>query len=294
MAGSLGVGVTLDGVGLSAGDHRQLLDYLWHNTGIIGGLVVSGRSDLRYNVAPGASVCSRSTADGKTETVWQGGTTSTVAAGDSAYDRIDCIYIIARNQNELGDDVNYTQIGVVQGAPSATPVKPAPPAGALVLSYMRMPAQATSTARATRVGDIDYAIPYGGRLKDFGYARRTDEVVIKGDTDVSILSVRINLPTDRKLHVRVEATLSSQKGDDQASEVKARIRIDKKQVGIMQNRRFVGAWETWIPTWELLCGRGEHTVELMMSNGYGAPAVAHGPDQWSGITLSVQDGGLQV
>ena len=52
-------------------------------------------------------------------------------------------------------------IGVTQGTPAASPVKPTPPAGVTVLSYMQVPANSTSLRNATRVGEIDYAVPYG-------------------------------------------------------------------------------------------------------------------------------------
>lgn len=294
MAGSLGIGVDSTGMGLSALDHRILLNYLWTNTGIIGGLNVSGRSDLAYDVSEGAAICSRSTADGKTETVWRGGKTSNVAAGDSANPRIDCIYIIARNRNELNDSTNQTQIGVVQGTPAANPVPPSPPAGALAIAYMRMPAQATSTSKATRVGDTTYAIPYGGRLKDFAYVRRTDAVTIKGYTERVILSANVMIPTDRTIEVKVYATLSSAGGDAKKSEVMARIRVDGKQLGPMQNDWFNGSWKTWAPSWQLELGAGQHKIELVMGNGDGDAAVSHGSDQWTGIIMSVHDGGVQV
>ncbi len=116
---------------------------------------------LAYQVAAGVAVTSRSGTDGVMEAYWGGGPSPAVEANQSTNPRIDCVWLQAHNQKELRDTDNLVVIGVTQGTPAASPVKPTPPAGVTVLSYMQVPANSTSLRNATRVGEIDYAVPYG-------------------------------------------------------------------------------------------------------------------------------------
>ena len=99
MSTALGVAPDGGGQGCDALTHRRVIAAQWENTGVVTGLEVSGRQDLRYGVSPGAAVCSMGEADGMSVAWWDGAgspaTENAVAAGDSAYPRIDAVYIIA-------------------------------------------------------------------------------------------------------------------------------------------------------------------------------------------------------
>lgn len=142
---------------------RRIIKAKWVNTGIITGLTVTGRNDLRYNVSAGAAVVSRSDSDGYAEAYWEGGQTEAVSTGDASNPRIDSIWVKA-NDVQQGDDDNYVTVGVTQGTPAASPVAPVVPTGCLVVAEMKVPAAATSTSSAQMNSDRDYAIPYGATL----------------------------------------------------------------------------------------------------------------------------------
>ncbi|MCI1868479.1 hypothetical protein [Bifidobacterium crudilactis] len=165
MTTALGVDVDTDGNGVDPLTHRQIIKRHWNNTGIIGGLTVSGRPDLYYAVSAGVAVCSMGDADGYTEAYWPGGKTeNTVSAGDGTYSRIDSVYLLA----STGTPDNQVHCKVLQGTPSASPVAPTLTAGALLLQQMLVPAGASKTSSASVNGSKNYAIPYGGSLGRLG------------------------------------------------------------------------------------------------------------------------------
>lgn len=206
---ALGVSPNTDGVGVTPLAHRQVLGAQWNNTGIITGLSVTGRSDLRYNVSAGVAVCSRGDTDGKTLAYYEGGQTPATSAGDPSNPRIDVIWVKANNQVEYKDSDNLVTVGVTQGTPSASPVAPSIPAGCTVLRRMRVPASMTVTTSATASDSADYAIPYSasmGRLAYFenraeGPANFSNKVVEYYDE-----AVTFDVPTDRLLELRYRAT----------------------------------------------------------------------------------------
>ena len=59
MTTALGVAPDPTGRGVDPPTHRRIIKAHWENTGIVCGLDVTGRSDLRYSVAAGVAVCSR-------------------------------------------------------------------------------------------------------------------------------------------------------------------------------------------------------------------------------------------
>lgn len=116
MATALGVQPDSSGNGVTPLTHRKIIDALWTSTGIVTGLDVTGRNDLKYDVAAGVAICSRGDADGKTEAYWPGGQTTAVAAGDSTWPRIDRVWIKAHDMSQ-GDSDNQVVVGVTQGTP---------------------------------------------------------------------------------------------------------------------------------------------------------------------------------
>ena len=140
---ALGIAPNTSNIGVTPLVHRRILGAQFANCGIIDGLNVTGRNDLRYNVGAGVAVCSRGDSDGKTIAYHEGGQTPAVSAGDPSNPRIDIVWICAHNQLEYKDSDNYVTLGVTQGTPSANPAEPTIPAGCTMLRKMRMPAGAT-------------------------------------------------------------------------------------------------------------------------------------------------------
>lgn len=210
MVTALGVDVDADGNGVDPLTHRNILKSRWVNTGVVGGLVVSGRGDLYYAVSAGMAVCSMGDADGYTEAYWPGGVTeNAVSAGDGTYARIDTVYLLANT----GTPDNVVHCRVVQGTPSASPVAPVLPSGALVLMRMLMPAGGSSTGASSRRAGVGYAVPYGVSLGLLAQSRNT------GNDDFSPSAngmprhaVDFTLSTDRLLEIRFQCRVTGGSG----------------------------------------------------------------------------------
>lgn len=212
MVTALGVAPDADGNGLEPLVHRKIIAAHWENTGIVGaGLQVSGMGNLAYYASAGMAVCSQGAVDGMVEAYWPGGQTKeSVAAGDATYPRIDRIYLIAHT----GSPDNLVSLHVAQGQPSASPVAPAIPAGALRVADMRMPAGARVTSSAVPAGSVDYAIPYGASMGRLGIYEdtRTD---VWGDPRVRNwyyeFPVSFYVPTDRIVELVYNSDVSYQR-----------------------------------------------------------------------------------
>ena len=219
MTTALGIAQTADGTGLDPLTHRRLIQALWQSPGVIGGLAVTGRSDLSYQVAPGAAILSRSAADGYTEAFFPGGTTPAVAAGDGASARVDTVYLVAHDATQ-GDADNQVTLGVLSGTPAASPL-PADigaVAGALPLAYMTMPAGASSTAGASLSSVVSYAVPYGAALGLIAQHIHPMNSVGDNQTDVVYDEQRVtfSLPTQRVVRFVFQACISTQNLTDTA------------------------------------------------------------------------------
>ena len=217
MTTALGV-APVDGVGVDPLTHRRIIRALWQNPGILTGLQVSGRADLRYDVSAGAAVCTRGEADGYTIAYWPGGQTPAVKAGDPSLPRIDRIWIRSNDRTQK-DATNQVEIGVTQGTPAATPSAPATPVGCMRIIDMMIPAGATSTGGATKPHSADYALPYGacGALLTYGKGASTQEYQIVRDGQWhKVIEVDFRIPTDRTVNVRWKGRAST-KSETQAS-----------------------------------------------------------------------------
>ena len=226
MTTALGVAVDSNGNGLDALTYRRLIRQLWHNTGVIGGLTVSGLSSLYYQVAAGAAVCSMADSDGYTQAYWPGGTTENpVSAGDATYPRIDTVYILANT----GTPDNLVHVAVASGTPAASPVKPSLPTGALEIMSMLMPAGATSTSSATQYGSVDYAIPYAAQLGRLAYETATVDYPVPEDTSNGkmvwhkLIATQFNVPTDRLVNISFESASTVGTSGSSATEVNSRM-----------------------------------------------------------------------
>ena len=283
--------------GCDALTHRKILQSHWASTGIIAGLGVSASDTLAYQVDAGVAVTSRSGTDGAMEAYWAGGPSPAVEANQSTNPRIDCVWLQAHNQKELRDTDNLVVIGVTQGTPAASPVKPTPPDGVTVLSYMQVPANSTSLRNATRVGEIDYAIPYGAAQGLIASAQLKQDTTLT-NTQKEWCRVQVNLPTDRDLEcvatICANAAGAGGAGDlSKYSEVRGQVLIDGKPVGDFFNYCFRGAWEPYQFRTNVPCGRGVHTISVKCWVGYGTNASVHYNGRWSGIKLDVIDQGVK-
>ena len=99
---ALGIAPNTSNIGVTPLVHRRILGAQFANCGIIDGLNVTGRNDLRYNVGAGVAVCSRGDSDGKTIAYHEGGQTPAVSAGDPSNPRIDIVWI-CRSIERIGD-----------------------------------------------------------------------------------------------------------------------------------------------------------------------------------------------
>lgn len=300
MSTALGVSANMDGVGLSPADHRKIIDAQWNNTGIIRGLGINGRPDMRYQVNAGVCVCQRANGDGKTVAYYPGGVSGVVSNG-SSNPRIDAIWIKANNQVEFKDDNNSVIVGVSMGAAASNPTPPTVPEYATVLCYMKVPANATNTNACTRIGEIDYAIPYGANLGLLGSSqeRRDFELANTGSNKWNGLKTKINIPTDRMLRIMLIINFhakGSNGGTDMSkvSEMRCQLRIDGVAKNVMHNFVSYGSWTSHEFIISTPCGRGEHVIDLLAWIGYGVPAMIHyHGGEWEGMQLKVFDDGPQ-
>lgn len=296
MSTALGVAPDSNGQGCDALTHRRVIASQWAGTGVVGGLAVSGRQDLRYGVSPGVAVCSMGETDGMSLAWWDGAgspyTEDTVDAGDSAYGRIDAVYIVSYT----GQPDNKVHVKVQQGTPSASPVAPQVEAGGLVLGLMRMPAGATSTAAAVSCGPTDYAIPVGASLGRLGYVQS----LVSGSMDWSRgsdgsglwqdqLSLTTSyLPTDRLADVvwmwragTTAAGVGSYRCDLYVDDVRVSDGLDECAV--------FEPWSKQSIRWRIVLSGGmAHRVRISAK-----PAIARARWQWRGLrSLEVMDAGV--
>lgn len=159
------------GNGTTALQLRKVLQNHWQSTGIIGTGMSSDQTShvsglqgvMQYQVHEGTAVCSYDASDGYTEAYWPDMLTAQVPANDSAWPRIDSIWVFANNP-EGGQSDNHVQIGVTVGTPAQNPSAPTVRKGATVIQNMMLPAHATQTKEATPTGDLQYALFHGASM----------------------------------------------------------------------------------------------------------------------------------
>lgn len=274
---ALGVAPDSSGNGVTPLTHRLILGAQWANTGVVDGLEVTGRSDLRYNVSAGVAVCSRGSSDGKTLAYHAGGQTPAVSAGDASFPRIDLVWVKANNKLEYSDSDNYVTLGVTMGTPASSPKEPTCPTGCTVLRKMRMPAGATSTQNATAMWTADYALPYGASLGKI--AEHWDKRDMIGDGTVKKYyleqEVSFSLPTDRMLEFSFKTNFSSAGAtsyEDMSHRCEWAIgfQVDGKDLDhSCANFISYGAWETHETSYVSAVSKGHHTarVRTWLQNG---------------------------
>lgn len=290
MVTALGVPPDSSGAGLDPLTHRRIIANHWSSTGIISGLSVHGHPSRPgvYVVWSGAAVCDLG-ADGAVEVYLQDTSTeSALTLGDSAYDRIDRVYL--RPGTSPSD--NKVHVDAVAGTPSASPVPPPLPAGCLRLADMRVPAGATSMTSAYQVGDVAYAVPYGAGLGSLGYVEsRTTGGPDWSSTEQHQLSLTTRyVPTDRRVDVVWTYRASTSSG---VGSFIANLYVDGQRVsdGLDECPVFE-PWARQQLRWSgvTLSGQGTHTLRVSIK-----PATVRPRWQWQGFrSLEVVDGSVTV
>ena len=283
MTVALGISPDSAGNGVTPLTHRRIIQAQWANTGIIDGLAVSGRSDLRYNVGAGVAVCQRSASDGMTLAYHAGGQTPAVSAGDPSNPRIDLVWITSHNKSEYSDSDNKVTLGATQGTPAASPVEPKCPTGCTVLRKMRMPAGATATSSATALWTADYALPYGASLGKI--AEHWDRRDMTGDSTVKKMYyeqlVEFDLPTDRMLEFSYKVNYSaagatSWEDTSHRSEWAVGFQVDNVDLDhSCSNFVSYGAWETHETSYISAVSAGHHTARVRTWLQNGSAPVFH-------------------
>lgn len=266
MVTALGVEPDAQGVGLDPVTHRGIIGAHWSSPGIITGLSVHGIATLpgRYAVWKGSAVCP--SVDGMTEVYlpWSANTENAGTLGDSAYDRIDRVYLRVGTSR----DDNTVHVMVAVGRPAADPKAPSLPAGCLRLADMRLPAGATSMASAYQVGDVDYAIPYGASLGLLGeYVDRTKDVHGYGTPRKWSVEYPLSfyLPTDRQVELTYDADVAygGPASNDWGSWA-VTFRLDKDDIpcSTRETHLMHGVWVHARNDLIVTIPRGEHTVSI--------------------------------
>ena len=299
---ALGIMQASDGTGTDALTHRRIIKSRWANTGIITGLTVTGRSDLKYSVSAGCAVVSRSASDGYAEAYWEGGTTSAVSAGDPSNPRIDLVWIKA-NDLQQGDPDNRVHIGVTQGTPSASPVAPSAPAGCLPLSSFRIGAGATSTRGAVLVENGMYAIPHGATLGLLGQNVNTADYMGSANEREWFYenSVQFAVPTNRLVELVYSATFYNENCDWLSWGIGA-FQMDGSDIphSGTEWQASNGVWEDHTVSCLVSVSAGTHTARvrngvMSSSNGAGYPQFRYTERngvQYKGRQLQVWDRGV--
>ena len=303
---ALGVSTTLDGDGVTPLTHRLILGSYFQDTGVIYGLDVTGRSDLAYAVAAGCAVVQRAPSDGMMLAYWEGGATeNTVSAGDPSNPRIDVVWIRANNSPEYPTDPdNRVHVGVTQGVPSASPVKPAIPAGCVEIGARLMPAGATSTQSTTKYETVNYALPYGanrGRIGDESWLRNDFSWTADKGVIVKMHKIQFTLPTDRLLRFDYKCNFSAQAAsNNSASEWAMAFWVDGKMLD-HSAVNFVSrgtSWTTHETSYTAEIPAGEHTAEVGGWFGWGnkpnfhySSATGTISEVWVGRKFSIWDAG---
>lgn len=308
MTTALGVSVDENDNGVTPLTHRMIIGSFFQNKGVVDGLKVTGRSDLKYAVAAGVAVCSRAASDGKMLAYWPGGTTEeAVNAGDPSNPRVDVIWIRANNKPEYVSDAdNQVHVGVTMGVPSANPVKPVIPADATEICCMRMPAGATSTQSASMIWTVQYALPYGSTLGVIAenWDRRNFSWTANKCVIVREQKVTFTLPTDRLLRFTYKCNFSAQNATkDSVSEWAMQFYVDGTPLDHSATNMVSHntSWTTHETSYITAVAAGTHTAEIGGWFGFGSKPNFHYNDAtgdqnavWTGRRFLIVDVGAAV
>lgn len=290
---SVAFGVQNQGsVGTTAADLRKIIQYKWAAPGIVGGLKVTGRSNLAYNVAEGMAITSRGASDGCAEAFWPGGQTAAVSANTGSSPRLDAIWITSHDATQ-GDADNLVAVGVTQGTPAATPAPPAIPTTATLLALMLVPAGATKTSSASLYALGAGAIPYGASLGIMLDETDPGNGDVDPNKEVTIAAGTINLPTRRQVDFKFTITVASKTTGD--SSVYVFLYVDGAKENGNEVRAFGSPQTASSQYFEFssILEPGEHSIKATIRGVPGRPTVRRywQAKTWAGQRLQVVDAG---
>lgn len=277
--------------GTSAQDIRMINGAMF-NQGILRGCDVStSTTEMAYTVAPG--VVNNSIGGGLEEHVLMPVYTTkiTVPPNKTGSVRNDYVYV-KQNMPEHGDPNNQVAIGVTHTPPGTYDRR-------IVIRQFSVPAGATRTSQASRVGSINYATPYGqsGRL-----------LVNKVDTYNGLLRNRplndlggsFSLTTDRIIRVDMTVTFDLEKIYSSHDRLYNYINVDGVQRATFSTGNIMNStYQTQSWSWFTQLYRGEHNITLKRGTQFGLvdgkPSeiyLRYNANAWPGQTLTVTDVGV--
>lgn len=276
-------------VGTTAAELRKMLAYKWASTGIVGGLAVTGRSNLAYNVAAGMAICSKGASDGYTEAYYPGGQTPAVEANSGSNPRLDAVWVTSHDVTQ-GDEDNLVTIGVTQGTPAASPAAPQIPSYATLLALMLVPAGATKTSSATVSAKGASAIPYGSSLGVLVDKTDTANQAVLPASEYNYAAGTFTLPTRRLVDIKQTFTLLC--GSAQSSAY-GRVLIDGEQVWQGEIHVFPSFATSQYFECSTELEAGTHTIQAKLRRGVNGDTVKRywSSGGWAGQHLQVVDAG---
>lgn len=283
---------TEGGVGCTDIAMRKIFGALYPDKGVITGLSVKGGNSLSYTVSEGVAVCSKGTADGSTLAYFEGGSVD-VSANSSSNPRIDVVWITSHDVTQ-GDSDNLVTLGVTQGTAAASPTEPDIPSYATKLQAMQVPAQSTTTSRASAYGAQDMAIPYGASLGLIGEILQTHNANWgENQKQASMGSTTLSLATGRIVQFNVTITAGANSGTytDGDGSVYSYIKvdgsyIDSREVRLRAANNAVSQF--YQITTEL--SAGNHTIDWSMKpNSCSSIRMYYTKPGWAGQQIQVVD-----
>lgn len=288
---SVAFGVQNQGsVGTTAADLRKIIQYQWASPGIVGGLKVTGRSNLAYNVAEGMAITSRGASDGCAEAFWPGGQTAAVSANTGSSPRLDAIWITSHDATQ-GDSDNLVAVGVTQGTPAATPAPPAIPTTATLLALMLVPAGATKTSSASLYALGASAIPYGSSLGVLVDQTDTANRSVLPASEYVYAQGTFTLPTRRQVDIKQTYTWRCTAGADGSAYTS--IFVDGAQVSACEVRAEPSLATSQYLETSVVLEAGTHTVQGKIRRGVNGDKVERfwSSNGWAGQHMQVVDAG---
>lgn len=270
--------------GTGADDLRRVLGG-WYNQGVVSGCVVTGRTDLKYAIAPGVvmNYLAGGSGVGSAELVAMpiASVTVSTVAGPPTGTRTDYVCV---GQDIAGGPIEYI---VLQTPPSS-------PGKWLVIAQFSVPAGMTRTSDATRSTSINYSTPYGSAGRYLVNKKDTFNNLIKNNNLVN-LSGTFTLPTARLVEVGVTVTVDSDVSTGIYDALFANIWVDgSRKVAfstgkIDDNYPQVHHW-----TWNTDLSAGPHTISLERYEAHdtGKIRLRYAAGGFPGTLLVVKDMGV--
>lgn len=253
MATGFGIGPDSNGNGTTPDDIQRITsaEYIW--PGIINRCGVTGTTGMAYKVEGGAAIIQVGpTAKIKVPVFEQ---TIPTQPAPTVGARTDIIYV--KQNMPASDGNNAVVVGVAQTLP----------VNALELERFTVPAGASSTNQAQKVGNPIFARPVGGQ---FGvlYTHTDADRTIRGPGYVGKKGAgSFNLWTDSDLDIVLTSTVANASGNDNHGSVFYRIFVDNRLVRSIE-RKYERVWESKDFTTPITLDKGRHTIHYEVSTRY--------------------------